>query len=251
MGSLSSIVAEIKQVRPVAAIDLEIVNPKVRVGMESQKRAAQQKLEELEVEYEKTVWDNAVFVVPVNEKSKDHVSQLVMHADAVGEFMPVNYMAWDFQVGNGWWDANGQKAQNIDTVHTIQLLDAVRKTMVDLKLAAVDTPTVPRQIALNSVEDCANTIKSVTTSGCGVNFRLALLQAESATTAKKFEWGGNDGQPVPFVLLNATDADIALLSSAAPNKFYKFDLSGVKEEVTEEFVANKLEKIAKSYKKSK
>jgi hypothetical protein len=251
MSSLSNIVTEMKQARPVAAINLETVDPRVRVGMESQKRAALQKLEDLEKKYSQTVWEKAVFVVPVSAKTKEHVEQFVMHADAIGEFMPVNYMAWDFNVGNGWWEANGKKPQNIDTVHTVQLLDSVRKTMAELNLTSVDTPTVPRQIALNTLDECTEAVKSITTQGCGVGFRLALLEAECARVAQKLEWGGGDIQPVPFVLLNATEADVALLSALVPNKFYKSDLSKVKDEVTEEFVANKLESVAKSHKKSK
>ena len=249
MGNLSEIVSEIKENRPIAEIELEAVGPKVRIGMEGRKRAAQTRLAELQQSYSDTIWQNAVLVVPVNYSSKAVLDQYCTFADEIGEFMPVNYQYWDEDVGNIWWDANGKKGQNIDTVHTIQLLDAVRKTMETLKLTELETPSVPRQVFLGTQQDCVDLVTKVTTDSCGVGFRIALLKAETARVAEQYEWAGGDTQPVPFVVLNATDSDLNMLSKLSIKPFYKVDLAGVSE-VTEEFVKKSLDKVVKAHKKS-
>lgn len=247
MSSLSGIVSEMKEIRPVASVELETVPRNVRVGMEGRKNAAVQRLQDLEQQYASTVWHKAVFVVPVNG-TKEQVDEFAVLADGIGEFMSVDYTGWDKTMGEVWWSANGKKGQTIDTVHTVQLYDALRSLMVDMKLGELETPTVPRGIALNSVDDCTQTVKKVTTDGCGIGFRLALLERETAKVARELEWAGADNQPVPFVLLNATSDDLAAIDALSPGKFYKVDLSTLKE-VDEESVKKTLEKVAKAHKK--
>lgn len=251
MSSLVNIVTEMQSLKPVSKIDLETVDPKVRVGMEGRKRSAQERLSQLVSEYSKTVWDKAVFVVPVNAKSTSQLNEFVQYADEFAEFMPVSYVAWDKQLGKSWWDANGKKPQNIETVHTIQLFDALRTLMVSLNMTSLNTPTVPRQIPLNSEEQCVEAVKKITTDGCGMDFRLALLQNEASSTALKMDWVSEDGQPVPFVLLDVTDADVTALEKLVPSKFYKVDLGTIKGDNMEEFTKKTLEKIARTHKKSK
>lgn len=251
MISLNSVISEMKALEPDSKMDLEIVNPKVRVGMEGRKRAAQVRLEELSSQYAKAVWDNAVFVVPINARRPEHVEEFAATADAIGEFMPVSYTAWDKHMGASWWAANGKKPQNLETVHNIQLFDALRKMMAALKLPELATPPVPRQVPLNSEQQCVDTVKKITTDGCGIDFRLALLQNEVAETARKFDWIGRDNQPVPFVLTDATEEDVVALETLAPNKFYTVDLSNLKLDDIEEFTKKTLEKVVKSHKKSK
>jgi hypothetical protein len=248
VNSLSKIVAEIKENAPFANLALETVSPKMRVGMEGRKNAATARIVELKKEYGDAVWKNALFIAPVNYKSKEMLVDFVQLADSIGECMPVDYLAWDKQVGLSWWNANGNRAQTIDTVHTIQLLDAIRKTASELNLTEVRTPEVPRQIALNTLEDCVATVKDVTTKFCGVDFRVALLKKEVADVAEKLEWSGDDTQSIPFVVVNATPEDVEALSPTG--KFFKVGMSAVSE-VSEEYVQKTLEKIAKSNKKSK
>jgi hypothetical protein len=247
MSSLSGIVSEMKEIRPVASVELETVPRNVRVGMEGRKNAAVQRLQDLEQQYAATVWGKAVFVVPVNGTT-DQVDEFSVLADGIGEFMPVDYTSWDKSMGQVWWDANGKKGQTIDTVHTVQLYDALRVLSVNMKLENLETPAVPRQIFLGSLDDCTQTVKKVTTDGCGIGFRLTLLEHETAKVARELEWAGADSQPVPFVLLNATADDLAAIDALSPNKFYKVDLSTFKE-IDEESVKKTLEKVVKAHKK--
>lgn len=247
MSSLSSIVSEMKEARPIANVELEVVPRNVRVGMEGRKNAAIQRLEELEKQYSAAVWNKAVFVVPVNG-TEDQVREFCDLADSIGEFMSVDYTAWDKTVGLSWWKASGQKSQTIDTVHTVQLYDALRNLAADLKLEDLQTPTVPRAVSLNSTDDCVRVIKDVTTDGCGVGFRLTLLEREASRVARELDWAGTDSQPVPFVLVNATAGDFAAIDALSPNKFYKVDLATMKE-IDEESVKKTLEKVVKAHKK--
>ena len=53
-----------------------------------EKLSAQARLDELSAEYAKTIWDKAIFVVPVNAKGIEYEDEFVAQADTLGEFMP-------------------------------------------------------------------------------------------------------------------------------------------------------------------
>lgn len=244
MSRFVEIEQEIKSLTPFANIELGMVPASTRTGVESQKNQSINKISELEAEYKSLIEKNAVFVVLKGKP--EFIGEFV--TEAIGSFdaLTIAPTLWDIEVGESWWAAQGKRAGLIDTVHTIQLLDAIRKTMVDLKLEEVETPNVPRNIALNNVDDCIDTVKSVTTVQCGGKFRKALWLNEAYYQARTANWGGDTNQPILFLVTDSTDEETNAVSSVYERTF---SINVTAKTVSEKGVENALTAIAKKLKK--
>jgi hypothetical protein len=243
MSRFVEIEKEINNLKPLANIEMGIVPAATRTGVESLKNQSINRIAELETEYKQLVEKNAVFVVLKGKP--EYIGEFIQEAQVSFDALTVNASIWDIEVGNTWWEAQARKSGLIDTVHTIQLLDAIRKTMVDLKLEEVETPNVPRNIALNNVDDCIDTVKSVTTVQCGGKFRKALWLDEAYHVAMAAGWQGETNQPILFLVCDSTDEEANAVASVYEKTFI---INVTAKTVTEKGVENALTTIAKKLK---
>jgi hypothetical protein len=249
MSRYVEIQKEILTETPFANKEISLVPYSVRTGVESRKNQAIIKLQELKAEFQKLISDNAVYVFALNGDSdqKAEFSQLLEdEADSIS--LP-NGIPFDAEVGVGWWYANGQKAGELSTVHQIQILDELRKTMVDLNLKDVTSPVIPTGTFLTSEAGCVEFVRTLTTDQCGASFRLALLEEEAKQSALDVSWAGDTLQPVIFTVENTNAKEAAAISSLKPNRVVTVDLSVNK--LSPEFVKKVLSKIVSGVKKSK
>jgi hypothetical protein len=234
MSKYVQISDEIDQLKPMANLVMDTVPYQNRTGFESVKNQAISRIAQLEEDFAKLVKDNAVYVFL--EGNPQLISDFANEAHEQFDALTIDASAWDQKVGGGWWKANGEKSGTIDTVHTIQLLDELRHTMVDLKMTEVETPNVPRNISLNSEKECVDTVKEITTVQCGADFRFALLQHEAVKSARDNRWAGDTGQPILFTVTNSSAAERHAISLLTPRSFSvtvtKFSEKGVESVLT-------------------
>lgn len=244
MSKYVQIMDEIDQLKPMANLVIDTVPYQNRTGFESVKNGAITRTAELEADFAKLVTDNAVYVFLDGPESlvKEFATEGAENFDTI----TVSASTWDKSVGRSWWKANGEKAGGIDTVHTIQLLDSLRHTMVDLKLTEVETPNVPSSTWIGSEEDCAKLVKAITTAQCGGAFRLALLQDEAVKWARAIRWAGDTSQPILFIVLDSSADERLAIGNITKRAF---NLSVTK--LTEKGVENALTNIIKRLKSSK
>jgi hypothetical protein len=244
MSKYVQISDEIDQLKPMANLVMDTVPYQNRTGFESVKNQAVTRTAELEAEFAKLVADNAVYVFLDGPDSV--VKEFTTEAAEEFETITLSANTWDKSVGSSWWKANGEKAGGIDTVHTIQLLDSLRHTMVDLKLTELETPNVPSSAWIGSEEDCTKLVKSITTAQCGGVFRLALLQDEAVKWARALRWAGETNQPIMFIVLDSSPEERQAVGNMTKRAF---NLSVTK--LTEKGVENALANIVKRLKSSK
>lgn len=249
MSRYVEIQKEILTETPFAEKEISLVPHNVRTGVESRKNQAIIKIQELKAEFQKLIADNAVYVFLLGGDSdqKTEFSQLLEEeADAIS--LP-NGVPFDTKVGLGWWDANGQKAGELSTVHQIQILDELRKAMVDLNLKDVTSPVIPTGSFLTSASECVDFVRNLTTDQCGAAFRLALLEDEAKQSALDVSWAGDTLQPIIFTLESTNAKEAAAITSLKPNRAVTVDLSVNK--LSPEFVKSVVKKIVSGVKKSK
>jgi hypothetical protein len=244
MSRYAEIEKEINNLKPLANIEVATVPYNSRTGVESLKNQSITQIETLTKEYAELVKKNAVFVVL--DGSDNAVDEFVEEASASFDALSIDATTWDSVVGEGWWEALGKQSGLTNTVHVIQLLDAIRKTMVDLSLTEVETPNIPQNVAVNSEQDAIGIVHSVTTSQCGGSFRSALWLDEAVHTASVAGWSGEDNQPILFLVKNASPEEATAVSSVFP-KTYTIKVSA--KTVSEKGVENALTNIAKKLKK--
>lgn len=249
MSRYVEIQKEILTETPFANKEISLVPHNVRTGVESRKNQAIVKLQELKAEFQKLISDNAVYVFLLNGDS-EHKAEFsnLMEEEADAISLPFG-IPFDTKVGFGWWDANGQKAGELSTVHQIQILDELRKTMVDLNLKDVTSPVIPTGTFLTSASECVDFVRNLTTDQCGASFRLALLEEEAKQSALDVSWAGDTLQPVIFTVDSTNAKEAAAISSLKPNRVVTVDLSVNK--ITPESVKKVLSKIVSGVKKSK
>ena len=249
MSRYVEIQKEILTETPFAEKEISLVPYNVRTGVESRKNQAIIKLQELKAEFQKLIADNAVYVFLLNGELEQKVEFSQLLEDETDSIPLVDGVTFDNKVGQGWWDANGHRPSELSTVHQIQILDELRKVMVDLDLKDVPSPTIPTGTFLTSAQECVDYVKNLTTDQCGAPFRLALLEDEAKKAALDVAWAGDTLQPVIFTVEHATAKEAAAIASLKPNRVVTVDLSVNK--ATPESVKKVVGKIVSAVKKSK
>jgi hypothetical protein len=239
------ILNEVHDLRPAAEYDMALAPPSTRLGLETRKTQAIRRTKELMEEYKQLIKDNSIYLFL--QGNPENVSEFAAIAEEAADTIEINGRLWDTSVGAGWWNANDKRVGSLETVHRIQLLDEVRKVMVDLGLNEVQDPVVPHGIFVSSVDSCIDKVGELTLASSGPKFRLALLEQEAMVAALDIQWGGDTEQPVVFLVTNGTEAEAIALREVNQRVF----VEDASKEVTDEEVKKKLKKIVKFVKSTK
>lgn len=245
------ILKELQELTPIAMIDVDLGDPRSRVGRESMKRNAEARVFDLKRALGQKASELAHFMV-LKGATDDAAIKFAAIA-GVFDVLTVDYQSWDKTIGKALFASTDGKGGIVGPHHQVMLMASIRSIMADLEMYDLAAPNLPIGTYLETEQQWIDCVTEVTTRDCGLAFRARLMTDAVSRELLGLPLSADvlHSPAVLVVALGVPEDHAVALRKGMGSRFWAVYFNNVtSDDIDEKVVENELKKVTTHIKKS-